>query len=483
MSENKLHDRTRIICTIGPASGSLETIRLMVKEGMNVARLNFSHGSHDNHLEVIKRINQVREETGKNIGILQDLGGPKIRTGDLPEKGVSLEEGSIVHLVPGNKYDPNCRPITIPIGYTALLDDIPEGAKILLDDGFIELVVEQRDNRHLACKVADGGVLLSGKGVNFPDCRLSGSAPTEKDIEDLKFGLANGVDFAAISFVQGAEDITRLREVIDSEGGNVDVIAKIERGLALENLDSIIEASDGLMVARGDLGIETDITMVPVHQKQMTHLANQKGVFVIVATQMLESMMRNPMPTRAEVTDVANAIHDGADAIMLSGETAVGRYPVETVKCMRRVADNVEDRLEDRTWMRNERSRKFDSEDEAIARSACLAAVKLDASLIVAQTISGETARLISRSRPPVPIVAATPDKNVFYKLSLWWGIEAMLMPGAEKDFLETVKKCDRQLVEKGFAKQGDLVVISASIPAGTPGGTNVMKTHRVGKL
>jgi pyruvate kinase len=332
--------------------------------------------------------------------------------------------------------------------------------------------------------VVTSGVLLSHKGVNFPDCTLSGSAPTKKDLEDLAFGLENGVDFVALSFVQTPDDITVLRREIERLGGEVGVIAKLERGTALQNLDAILGISDGVMVARGDLGIEMDLTMVPIYQKQITAEANGKSAFSIIATQMLDSMMRNPLPTRAEVTDVANAIHDGADAIMLSGETAVGKHPIEAVRTMREIANHVEENIgAGRGWRREERARSYAGGEDAIARSVCTSAEKLGASLIVAHTLSGETARLMSRSRPSTQIVALTPSERTHHRLSIAWGVESLLVPGREDDFIETVCRGDRELVRSGLAAPGDLVIVSAGVPAGESGGTNMMKVHRVGEI
>jgi pyruvate kinase len=458
-------------------------MRQLVQAGMNVARLNFSHGTHEDHLNSIRKIERIRKETGKNVGILQDLCGPKIRTGDLPEEGIELSSGSEVHLKPGGRFDSDSDPPLVPVSYLNLLDDIAEGRRILLDDGLLELRVEKRSPDRLECRVVNGGLLMAHKGVNFPKCTLSSRAPTSRDIEDLTFGLKNGVDFVALSFVQSREDMDTLREEIRRESGNVSVIAKLERETALDNLDSILSASDGVMVARGDLGIEAELTEIPIHQKKITHEANRRGITVIIATQMLDSMIRNPLPTRAEVTDVANAIHDGADAIMLSGETAIGKYPVEAVRIMRRIADNIEEDIGvHRGWVREERQQRYQSIDMAVARSACTSAEKLDASLIVAHTLSGQTARRISQNRPSTPIVAITPIESTFHQLSLVWGVEGILMPGFEESFINTVRRGDQLLVERGFAEQGDLVIISAGIPAGKSGGTNVMKVHRVGE-
>ncbi len=476
-------NKTKIICTIGPASSSVDTLRELVQAGMDIARLNFSHGNYDVHLGTIEKIRRIREETGRNIGILQDLSGPKIRTGNLPESGIELPTDSQVHLKPGHEFSNDRVPPLVPVSYPSLLEDIGEGTRILLDDGLLELRVEKRASDRLECRVVNGGLLLAHKGVNFPGCTLSSRAPTQKDLEDLRFGLENGVDFVALSFVQNREDVEALRREIERRNGNVGVIAKLERKMALDNLDEILSVSDGVMVARGDLAIEAELTEIPIHQKKITHEANRRGVIAIIATQMLDSMIRNPLPTRAEVTDVANAIHDGADAIMLSGESAIGKYPVQAVKIMRRIADNIEEDIGvHRGWGHEERRLRYELVDMAVARSVCTSAEKLNASLIVAHTISGQTARLISQNRPSTPIVAVTPNESTFHQLSLVWGVEAVLMPGFDESFIEAVERGDRELVRRGMAKEGDLVIISAGIPPGKSGGTNVMKAHRVGE-
>ena len=473
--------KTKIVCTIGPASSSPEVLRALAEAGMNVARINFSHGTHDANGKIIKTIKDLREKTGKNLGILQDLGGPKIRVGQLPQEGVALPEGDTIRLRSDKEHRAYEEGEPIPVNYPALLQDVPERSRVLLDDGLLELKVERHRGGCLECRVLHGGRLYSHKGVNFPDLILSLGAPTEKDLEDLRFGLAQGVDFVALSFVQTAADLEAVREVVNASKSAPGVIAKLERASALQNLDSIIAASDGIMVARGDLGIEADISMIPVYQKTAIRKANLIGVPVITATQMLDSMIRNPLPTRAEVTDVANAIYDGSDAIMLSGETAVGAYPVDSVRMMRRIADHVEENLGlDRGWVRADEQQSVYSTQLAVAHSVCQTAERLNARCIVAQTISGTTARLISMYRPCTPILALTPEEATFHQLSLVWGIEALLIPKFEKDFLRTTAAGDRILIGRGYAQKGDLVVVSAGIPAAKSGGTNVMKLHTV---
>ena len=477
-----MNSKTKIICTIGPASSSPEVLKALVNAGMDVARINFSHGERKSNGRLIQAIKQLREESGKNIGILQDLGGPKIRVGQLPPEGIPLPEGDAIKLRAASCTTMYEEGKPIPVDYAALMRDVPQGARILLDDGLLELTVERNAGDHLLCRIVHGGRLYSHKGVNFPDLILSLGAPTRKDLDDLSFGLEQGIDFAALSFVQTAADLESIRELTSEARNAPCVISKLERASALQNLDAIIAASDGIMVARGDLGIEADISMIPVYQKTAIRKANLVGVPVITATQMLDSMIRNPIPTRAEVTDVANAIYDGSDAIMLSGETAVGSYPVQSVRMMRRVADHVERNLGlDRGWVRAEERQSGYSTQLAVAHSVCQTAERVGARCIVAQTISGTTARLIAMYRPGIPIVAITPEESTFHHLSLVWGVESLLIPKFEKDFLKTTTRGDEILMDRGYVKKGDVVVISAGIPAAKSGGTNVMKLHTVG--
>jgi pyruvate kinase len=331
--------------------------------------------------------------------------------------------------------------------------------------------------------VLHGGTVQSHKGVNFPDQVLSESAPTEEDLRDLAFGLEQGVDMVALSFVQQAQDIRRLGQAMEKAGKRVPIIAKIERSTALPNLEEIVQAADALMVARGDLGVEAEISMIPIYQKQMVRSANYHGKPVITATQMLDSMIRNPRPTRAEVTDVANAIYDGTDAIMLSGETAVGRYPVETLAMMCRISMQVEQNLGlDRSWVREESGYFQYSSETALAAAAVKTAEAIDARFIVAPTMTGRTARLIAMHRPATPIVGITPNLSTYYQLSLVWGVRALHVEGTEQDLVESISKTERVLVSLGWAKKGDTLVVTAGVPAFIAGGTNVMKVHQVGE-
>ncbi|MBN1697672.1 MAG: pyruvate kinase [Spirochaetales bacterium] len=474
-------NKIKIICTIGPASSRPEVLEKLIDAGMNVARLNFSHGTYDDHAKVIGHLKRIREERGKNIGILQDLSGPKIRVGNLPEGRIELAVNTEVRLVPGKEYRKTGDIHVIPVNYDHLLEDSSEGKMILLDDGYIELRIEKKEETSLLCRVIDGGLLKSHKGVNFPGQVLSNEIPTGKDLEDLRFGIEHSVDFVALSFVQKKENIERLRKEIMALGGKALVIAKLERDAALREMDSIIPASDAVMVARGDLGIECDLAMIPIYQKMIVRLCNLRSRPVIIATQMLESMISNPIPTRAEVTDVANAIYDGSDAIMLSAETAVGSYPVEAVTMMRKIANNVERNLWlDRGWVREEKLDYSINPSLIIAESICTSAEELDAKLIIANTMSGTTARLISMFRPRAKVIAMTPVMETYYQLSLVWGIETIFHTELNASFLDMIAKDEEILKRAGLVEKGDLVVVSAGLPHGIAGGTNVMKLHTI---
>jgi pyruvate kinase len=470
----RMMPKTKIVCTLGPASQSPETLAALVEAGMDVARVNFSHGTPESSRRLIREARLAGQQAGRNLAILQDLAGPKIRIGELPGEGIQLAPGELVRLAPDSGFDP--RGPVLPLPHPGVLAEVPEGARLRLDDGKLELLVERRSGEGLECRVVTGGRLESRKGVSFPGLRLSERAPTAKDLADLALGLEEEVDFVALSFVQDGEDLRALARA--AGGAPVQLVAKLERGVALDNLADILENSDAVMVARGDLGVETDLAMIPVHQKLIIREANRWGKPVITATQMLESMMRQPLPSRAEVTDVANAIYDGTDAVMLSGETAVGQHPVETLAMMRRIADAVEANLGlDRGWLPSET--EADGPAEAVARAACGTAERLDARLILAQTLTGRTARLISRYRPRTPVVAVTPRETTRRSLALVWGVHALCLASIERDFQVTTSRAKRLLAERGLARAGDLLVVLAGMPAG--GHTNVLKVEELG--
>ena len=427
-------------------------------------------------------IRQVEEETGIAIGIMQDLGGPKIRVGNLANEGLRLSKGETVRVASAPVSGAGNPAQVIPIDYEHLLADITAGGRILLDDGKIELIASRIEGGSLICAVDRGGVLLSHKGVSFPDHELHMKSPTESDLSALEFGLAHGVDFVAVSFVQSAADIERTREFIQNRGKDTPIIAKIERKMALRNIGEIIGASDVVMVARGDLGVESDVTMVPIHQKKIVQEAIRRGKAVIIATQMLESMMQSEMPLRAETSDIAQAVYSGADATMLSGETSVGLHPDGAVNTMAKIAENVYLHLgTDVAASRLDPEESVGSQEMAIARSVCVAAENLRATAIVAHTLTGKTARLIAQQRPRQPIVAITPYQSTRRRLSLYWGIDSLLVPEIEHSFLQALANGDRELLDKRYVEKGDVVVVTAGIPEGTSGGTNVMKIHTVG--
>jgi len=474
--------KTKIVCTIGPASHDAALLSRMAKAGMDVVRLNFSHGTHDDHLKVIENIKNLRKNDGINIGILQDLSGPKIRVGILPDEGIVLAKNSTVYFYQGDRYLLEHDSAVIPVNYPHLLQDVEEESTILLDDGLLELRIEKKEEQRLCARVIRGGVLKSRKGINFPNQILSQRVPTAKDLEDLAFGIKHEVDFVALSFVQTADDIRCVKEKIRAGKSRAQVIAKLERQVALKNVDEIIDAADGIMVARGDLGIETDIAMIPVHQKMIIRKCNLQSKPVIIATQMLDSMMRSPLPTRAEVTDVANAIYDGSDAIMLSGETAVGNYPLQTVNMMRKIADNVEHNLGlDRGWIIDSEKHIKRGGETVIAHAVCQSAKDLNAKFIVAHTMSGQTARFISMFRPETPILAVTPLTSTYQQLSLVWGITAILLPEIKYHFMDIIKNTEEVLLRTSYVTKGDLLIISTGLPTAKPGATNLMKIHTVG--
>lgn len=475
--------RVKKICTIGPASRDPEKMESLADQGMDIARLNFSHGTQEIQGKDIESLKALRRRRNINLGILMDLSGPKIRLGVIRDEPVRVTTGQTIKLFVGTE---SKQAVTdeFPVNYPHLLTDAKQGKRILIDDGLVILLVASIEKDALLCTVEHGGDLRSKKGVNFPEQKLSATAPTEKDLDDLRFGLAAGVDMVALSFVQTARDIRKLREEMTKVGRIVPIIAKIERPTALEDIDQILDASDAIMVARGDLGIEADISLIPIYQKQLIRACNIKGKPAITATQMLDSMIRNPSPTRAEVTDVANAIYDNTDAIMLSGETAMGAFPVEAIAMMNKIAFRVEKNpLFGRVWVEHNPAPGRESSEEALAKSTVAIAASVGARYIVAPTLTGHTARLVSNSRPDTPILAVTPTEDVYHQLSLLWGVEAMLLPQTESSFMGTVTKIERALLERKMVEMGDYIVVTAGMPPHLAGGTNVVKVHRIGSV
>lgn len=465
--------RTKIVATIGPASDSPDMMRKMLLAGMNVARLNFSHGNYEDHAERIKRLRSASEELDLPLMLLQDLQGPKIRVGDLPAEGMILKEGASLTLLPIADY--TGQPNTVGIDYPYVAEEAEPGTQVLLDDGLLELRVGKIDGNAVQCQVVEGGLLKSHKGVNFPTLNLRLPSMTEKDKRDLDFGIEQGVDLISLSFVRKPEDIQTLKALLKEKGANIPVLAKLEKPQAIANLEEIVDECDAIMVARGDLGVEMSPEKVPLIQKQIIKLCNQKGIPVITATQMLDSMIHNPRPTRAEASDVANAIMDGTDAVMLSGESAVGNYPLESVKILARIATEVEPATQFVNYPPNRT-------DDADAISEALHAIDdtIDLQCIVAFTETGYTANLASQERPQTPIVAYTPDPKVYRRLSLNWGVRPVLFPGFEGTLTDVLAQVEADLIQRNFVTVGDKVLVMGGIPFGKAGSTNFLKIHTI---
>jgi pyruvate kinase len=474
--------RTKIVCTIGPASREPATLEAMIQNGMDVARLNFSHGGQKVHGENIKRIRAASEAVGKPVAILVDLQGPKLRVGEMQGKGVPLAEGEQVVLTTRDVVGQSGQ---VPVQYEGLPETVEPGDTILIDDGLLELIVTGVEGPDITCDVITGGLLKSNKGLNLPRAPLSIPAITEKDWEDLTFALERPVDWIALSFVRAADEVRTLKARIDESCASerrVLVIAKIEKPEALEHIDEIIQAADGIMVARGDLGIETSPEEVPIAQKQMIRKCNLAGVPVITATQMLESMVRNPRPTRAEASDVANAILDGTDAIMLSAETTVGKYPLEALKTMVRIAQKVEsEALEE--WVEIPPVQPLPglptTVTDAVSHATCETACDLQATAIITATASGATARNIARYRPRVPIIAVTPSPMVQRQLMLSWGVRPLLGKRTESTD-EMLSDAIELAIQSGLLAGGERVVLTAGVAGSMPGTTNLMMVEVV---
>ena len=477
MSNIDLKRRTKIVATIGPATQSEEIITDLIKAGVTTFRLNFSHGDHKDHQERIKTIRKVSKKLDLDIGILQDLQGPKIRLGRFKDGPVKVKKGD-KFLLTSNEVE--CTKSIANVTYNKLAQEVTSGKRILLDDGKIEMIVEKVDvaNNLLECKVTVGGVLSNNKGVNFPDVQLSVKALTDKDIEDLEFGLTVGVDWIALSFVRNPSDINEIKNLINKNGHSIPVIAKIEKFEAIDQIDSILPLCDGVMVARGDLGVEMPAEEVPLLQKELIRKANTLGIPIITATQMLDSMASNPRPTRAEVSDVANAILDGTDAVMLSNETAVGDFPVEAVETMATIARRIE---------RDYPLKAIESHLPSTIPNAISAAVsniarQLDAGAIIPLTKSGSTARNVSKFRPPTPILATTTERSVARRLQLVWGVTPLLVKNDDRT-AKTFSIAMQIAQEIGILKQGDLVVQTAGTLTGISGSTDLIKVGLVRKV
>jgi pyruvate kinase len=467
--------KTKIVCTIGPASESPSILEALIQTGMNVARLNFSHGTHPEHLRKIQTIRHIADRLGNPVAILQDLGGLKIRIGLVREGGAELKRGREFCLTSQVLVGDETK---ATVTYPALASEVKPGDRILLADGTIELKVLDSNGKKIRCQVIVGGILTSHKGINFPTGTLSASPFTEKDHQDLLFGVQQQVDLVSLSFVREAADIEGVRRFLEKESANIPVIAKIERKEALEKIDEIILASDGIMVARGDLGIETPIEKIPNVQKRLIRKANHLGKPVITATQMLRSMVDHTQPTRAEVTDVVNAIYDGTDAVMLSEETASGQFPVEALQMMVKIVQSAEEEFPHELFVRRENDPQADL-PQAISYAATLLAKEVGATAIITPTESGSTARWVSRLRPRPPVLALTRHLTTVRRLNLCWGVHSVLVSDW-KDTDEMLERSKRMPKELGMASTGERVVIIAGIPISIPGTTNLIKVETV---
>jgi pyruvate kinase len=475
-SRSQHQRRTKIVATIGPATAAEETLCQLLVAGLDVARLNLAHGTTAEHAATIEALRSASRQTGKIVGILIDLPGPKDRTGKLKDKQIELKAGGEFTLTSCKLAGDEKR---VSVGIPGLARDVRPGNTIFLNDGSIRLRVVSTDGTEVRCRVEVGGPLGEHKGINVPGVTLTAPSVTPADLKGLAFGLAQGVDFIGLSYVRQAEDVARIRALIEKQRLRPMVIAKIEKGEALENIDSILEIADGAMVARGDLGIEIPLERVPLAQKDIIRKCNRLGKPVIVATQMLESMVSSPRPTRAEVTDVANAIFDGTDAVMLSQETSVGKYPVESLQTMARIALETEKALPYRELLLSRGKEERPETDDAIAYAACQVAEQTGAAAIIAHTSSGSTARRVSRYRPAVPILGLTPRIEVARKLQLSWGVRARLMPNV-RSIAALLEQGAGVAKASGLARTNDNIIITAGVPLNQAGSTNLLKVEKV---
>ena len=470
--------KTKIVCTIGPASESEEKLRELMLTGMNVVRFNFSHGTQESQKEKYDRVIKVREELGIPVATLMDTKGPEIRLGDFEGGKTELTDGDCFTLtvdeILGNKK-------RATITYKNLKNDIDVGTIILIDDGRIEMQVEEISEKDIVCRIIHGGTVSNHKGVNVPGAVLSMPYINETDRSDILFGIGLGFDFIAASFVRCKEDILALREILNAHHSKMQIISKIENRQGIDNLAEILEVSDGIMVARGDMGVEVPLEEVPILQKKMISMAEAQGKHVITATQMLESMIQNPRPTRAEATDIANAIYDGTTAIMLSGESAAGLYPKEAVETMARIAVRTEEAIDYNSRMKKNQAKADGSYDitTAISHATCTIAAEIKAAAIITVTLSGFTANMTARYKPSCPIIACTTDPKVHKQMNLLWGVTPIMI-----DTVETTDELFEEAVEKskeaGLVKQGDTVVITAGVPLGVAGNTDMIRVFEV---
>lgn len=473
--------RTKIVCTIGPSSQDKEVLKKLIEEGLDVCRLNFSHGTHEEHQAKINTIKELREEMNLPIAIMLDTKGPEIRLGN-------FKDNMTVTLKDNDKFILTTREVEgdeniVSVSYKGLPQDLKVGSKVLIDDGLVGCVVDEIDGTEIKLTVESGGIISSHKGVNVPNADIKLPALTEKDKEDLKFGIKNDVDFIAASFIRTKDDVLEIRKVLE-ENGNYDIriISKIESRQGLANIDEIIEVSDGIMVARGDLGVEIATEEVPIAQKNIIKKCNLKSKPVITATQMLDSMIRNPRPTRAETTDVANAVLDGTSAVMLSGESASGKYPVEAVKTMRKIVEVAEDSINYNDLLTKLINEMSNTTTNAIGKSTCTIARDLGAKAILTATTSGYTTRAISKFRPEAEIIATTTSQKVRRQLSLEWGIKSILVDNYTNTDQVIENSVTRALEEK-LVSPGDIVIITAGVPVGLAGSTNLIKVQTIAEI
>ncbi|MBP2024858.1 pyruvate kinase [Peptoniphilus stercorisuis] len=473
--------KTKIVCTIGPASEDEEVLRHLIEEGLDVARLNFSHGTHEEHKKKIETIKKLRKELNRPIAIMLDTKGPEIRLGDFKDK-------MVLDLKDGDKFTLTTRDIIgdeniVSVSYKDLPKDLKVGSKVLIDDGLVGLVVESIEDTEIYTIVESGGNISSHKGVNVPNAHIKLPALTEKDKSDILFGIENDIDFIAASFIRTKDDVLGIRKVLEDQGNyNIRIISKIESRQGLENIDEIIDASDGIMVARGDLGVEIATEEVPIAQKEIIKKCNLASKAVITATQMLDSMIRNPRPTRAEANDVANAVLDGTSAVMLSGESANGKYPELAVKTMRRIVEVTESSFDYRELLIRRIESVSNTTTNAIGKSTCTLARELEASAIITATTSGYTTRSISKFRPESKIIATTTSEKVRRQLSLEWGIESILVP-ALTNTDDVIENSIEMALKENLVKPGDTVILTAGVPVGLAGSTNLIKVQTIAEI
>lgn len=470
--------KTKIICTLGPSTDKEEIVEELIKSGMNVGRFNFSHGLHDEQEQRLALLTKVREKLNAPVAAMLDTKGPEIRLTTFENAKVMLKEGQKFTLtgreIVGNEKE-------VGISYKELAEDVEPGTHILIDDGLVELVVDSTTDLDIKCTVLNGGQIGDRKGVNVPNVELSMPYISPKDRKDLIFGVQHGFDFIAASFVRTAEDVEEIRTILKQYGGeDIQVIAKIENNQGVKNIDSIINAADGVMVARGDMGVEIPLEEVPVIQKMIIKKVYNAGKFVITATQMLDSMIQNPRPTRAEATDVANAVYDGTSAIMLSGETAMGKYPVEAVRTMARIAVRTEQDINYQSRLKDRDIPKNPTITDAISHSACTMAGDLNASAILSVTLSGRTAHMISKYRPSSPILAGCMNEKVWRQMSLCWGVTPILMNKKEDDTEVLFEHAVERAEEEKLIEEGDVIILTAGMPLGISGTTNLIKAVMV---